>query len=125
MLVDTDVLVWYLRGNERARTAIEQLQGFSVSVVTYIELLQGMRNKRELTALRRAMRQWPAVVRHLDPEISARAAWYVEQRFLSHALQLADALQAATATVHRLPLLTANARHYSAVTELQTGAFRP
>ena len=50
MLVDTDVLIWYLRGNERAREAIESLPSFSVSVVTYMELVQGMRNQQELSA---------------------------------------------------------------------------
>ena len=125
MLVDTDVLVWYMRGNEKARKAIHRLPSFSISVVTYIELVQGMRNKEELAALRRAMRHWRAEVRHLDQEVSVRAAAYVEERFLSHSLQLADALVAATAAVGRLPLLTANDRHYRAISGLEIQRFRP
>jgi predicted nucleic acid-binding protein len=45
MLVDTDVLVWYMRGNEKAKRVIKNLNSFSISVVTYIELVQGLRNK--------------------------------------------------------------------------------
>ncbi|MEI6269250.1 MAG: hypothetical protein WCP01_10250 [Methylococcaceae bacterium] len=40
MLVDTDVLIWYLKGNNKARQEIEALSGFFISVVTYIELGQ-------------------------------------------------------------------------------------
>lgn len=50
MIVDTDVLIWYLKGNENALEAIEELNKFSISVVTYIELVQGMRNKKELNS---------------------------------------------------------------------------
>lgn len=35
MLVDTDVLIWYMRGNLKARKIIERLDGFMVSAVTY------------------------------------------------------------------------------------------
>ena len=45
MLIDTDVLVWYMRGNERAKRVIKNSDGFSISVVTYMELVQGLRNK--------------------------------------------------------------------------------
>jgi PIN domain nuclease of toxin-antitoxin system len=36
MIVDTDVLIWYLKGNENAFEAIEDLNNFSISVVTFI-----------------------------------------------------------------------------------------
>ena len=45
--------------------------------------------------------------------------------FLSHSLQLADALIGATAMVHRLPLLTADDRHYRVIRELNIESFRP
>ena len=125
MLVDTDVLVWYMRGDARAREEIEGQNGFAVSVVTYIELIQGMRNKRELSALRGAMRQWQAKVLYLDQEISTRAAGYVEEHFLSQSLQLADALIGATAVTHRLPLLTGDTRHYQVISGLQVQRFQP
>ena len=124
-LVDTDVLIWYMRGNEKARRVIDGRPGFSFSVVTYMELVQGMRNKAELRVLREAVRRWEAKVLYLDHEISARAASYVEAHFLSQSLQLADALIGATAVVHRLPLLTADGRHYRSIGELSIEQFRP
>jgi hypothetical protein len=60
LIVDTDVLIWYLRGNEKAFNTIENLERFSLSVVTYMELVQGMRNKNELNSLRQALHAWNA-----------------------------------------------------------------
>ncbi len=34
ILVDTDVLIWYLKGNPVARGTINNLSGFCISVVT-------------------------------------------------------------------------------------------
>jgi len=42
---------------------------------------------------------------------------------VSHGLQLGDALIAATAIEHGLCVLTANAKHFQAVPELQTETF--
>ncbi len=48
MIIDTDVLIWYMKGNEKAYKTIEIANTFFLSVVTYMELVQGMRNKKEL-----------------------------------------------------------------------------
>ncbi len=125
VLVDTDVLIWYLRGNERAYQTIEALNGFSISVVTYMELVQGMRNKHELNSLRQALRGWDAGLIYLSEEISAKAMFYVEQHFLSHALELADALVGATAISHGIPLLTGNDKHYRMLSDLELRRFVP
>jgi len=125
MLVDTDVLIWYLRGNEKAYEVIEKLSGFSLSVVTYMELVQGMRNKQELNSLRQALRGWNAGIIYLSEEISAKAMFFVEQHFLSHSLELADALIGSTAIVLGVPLLTGNERHYKMLNDLELRKFVP
>jgi len=58
MLIDTDVLIWYMRGNENAYQAIENTDTFFISVITYMELIQGLRNKKELALLRKALHDW-------------------------------------------------------------------
>ncbi|MBA2572115.1 MAG: VapC toxin family PIN domain ribonuclease, partial [Gemmatimonadetes bacterium] len=58
MLVDTDVLVWYLRGTPRAAEVLDQLEQFDISVVSYMELVQGMRSKEELRVLRSTLEAW-------------------------------------------------------------------
>ena len=51
MIVDTDVLIWYSKGYQNAIDA----DRFGISVVTYIELIQGVRNRRELNASKKTL----------------------------------------------------------------------
>lgn len=125
MLIDTDVIIWYLKGNEKAKTAIEKLSTFSISVITYMELVQGMRNQRELRELRRALKDWKANILYIDEEISSKAMFLVERHFLSDSMRLADALIASTALTNGLPILTANDKHYKVVKQLKLVVFRP
>jgi len=124
MIVDTDVLIWYLRGNDKAFDLIESLDSFYISVITYMELVQGMRNKKELNRFRQALRGWNVTVLYLSEEISIQAMFAVEQHFLSHSLLLADALIGATALHHGLPLLTANDKHYRIMKGIELRRFR-
>jgi len=125
MIIDTDVLIWYMKGNEKAYKAIEMANNFFISVVTYMELVQGMRNKKELNSLRKSIHSWDAKVLYISEEISSKAMFYVEQHFLSHSLELADALIGATAVAYGLPILTGDDKHYRTVKDIQITKFRP
>lgn len=125
MVIDTDVLIWYMKGNQNAYKTIENSKPFSISVVTYIELVQGMREKNELNHLRRALHAWGSKILYISEEISVKAMFFVEQHFLSHSIQLADALIGATAISHGLPVLTGNDKHYKILKGLQIKKFRP
>jgi len=125
MVIDTDVLIWYMKGNQNAYKTIENSRHFSISVVTYIELVQGMRDKNELNSLRRALHAWGSKILYISEEISVKAMFFVEQHFLSHSIQLADALIGATAISHGLPILTGNDKHYKIFKDLQVKKFRP
>lgn len=125
VMVDTDVLIWYMKGNEKAYKAVEQLNPFFISVVTYIELVQGMRDKNELLYLRRALKEWNTKIIYISEEISIKAMFLVEQHYLSHSLQLADALIGATAISNGIPILTGNDKHYKIIKDLNIKRFRP
>jgi len=47
-LIDSDVLIWLTRGDERARSRLAQIAPWQISVVTYLEIAQGCRNRQEL-----------------------------------------------------------------------------
>jgi predicted nucleic acid-binding protein len=51
--------------------------------------------------------------------------FFVEQHFLSHSVQLADALIGATAISQGFPILTENDKHYKILKGLQIKKFRP
>lgn len=125
MVIDTDVIIWYMRGNEKAYQTIENSNNFFISVVTYMELVQGLRNKKELNQLRKALHGWKAQILYISEEISAKAMFYVEQHFLSHSIELADALIGATAIACGLPILTGNDKHYRVIKDIQIEKFAP
>lgn len=125
MIVDTDVLIWYLKGNENAYQLIENSSNFFISVVTYMELVQGMRNKKELNNFRKALQIWNAKILYISEEISTKAMFYIEQHFLSNSMQLADALIGATAIAYGNPVLTGNDKHYKVLNDLEIKRFRP
>lgn len=125
MIIDTDVLIWYMKGNEKAYKAVENTPNFNISVVTYMELVQGMRNKNELNNLRRALHGWNTKILYISEEISVKAMFFVEQHYLSHSVQLADALIGATAISHGFPILTGNDKHYKILKDVQIKKFRP
>ncbi len=125
IMIDSDVLIWYMKGNANANKVIESLNGFSISVVTYMELVQGMRNKRELTLLRTALRKWNAKIFFINEDISAKAMFLVEQYYLSNSLVLADALIASTAISNGVKLLTENIKHYKVIKNIELKSFKP
>ena len=125
VLLDTDVIIWYLRGNQKAYDLIHSLNVFAISAVTYMELVQGMRDKDELRQLKRTFKQWQVKTIYMSEEISALALFYVEEYFLSHSMQLADALIGATCSNHGLTLYTANDKHYKIINDIEIKVFRP
>ncbi len=125
MIIDTDVIIWYMNGNKKAFNTLKKYQGFSISVISYMELVQGMRNKNELIVLRKALKLWGTQIHYVTEEISSRAMFYVEQHYLSHSMQLADALIGATAVSSGIPLVTGNLKHYKIIKELETIKFQP
>ncbi|MHB1155941.1 MAG: PIN domain-containing protein [Phycisphaerales bacterium] len=125
MLFDTDVLIWALRGNTKAASAVDEADERCVLIVSYMELLQGTRNKNEMRAIKSFLADAHIAVLSLTENIGHRAAIYMEEYRLSSGLDMADALIAAGAVENHQPLLTANDKHYRAVKELELVRFRP
>jgi predicted nucleic acid-binding protein len=123
MLVDTDVLIWHLRGLPKATQRLDQLSNLTISAITYLELLQGMRNQAEMIAVQKSLERRQTVRLPITPAITERAVDLMQRLVLSHGLQLGDALIAATALEHNLTVLTANTKHFSPITGLSVETF--
>lgn len=125
MLIDSDVLIWLTRGHLGAAQRLHGIAPWRISVVTYMELVQGCRDKTELARLKKGLAAHSTEVLQLTPAISERAADMVDSLALSHGMRLADALIASTAIEHELTLLSANAKHFGAIGNLKLEAFAP
>ena len=125
MIFDTDVFIWIQRGNREAARLVNEDEERILSVQTYMELLQGAQNKRQLGLTKRFLGDMGFRTLPLSENIGHRAAVYVEEYALSHGLRAGDALIAATASEHGLTLCTSNARHYRSIRGLTCHFLRP
>ena len=125
MIFDTDVLIWIFRGNAKAARALDRADRRTVSVVTYMELLQGARDKREVKAIKSFLVDMGFSVLPLCENVGHRASIYMEEYSLSTSISMADALIASAAIEANEQLFTANDRHYKAIKELDVKRFRP
>ncbi len=110
LLVDTDVLIDHLRGERRLRFDGRRL---GISVVSRCELFAG---SDEPERLRRFL--WPMIEVLIDTRIAELAGMTRRETGIA----TPDALIAATALTHRIPLLTRNRRHFDRVPELRVAA---
>ena len=109
MLYDTDVLVWFFRGNAKAVSEIQKDRDRKISVVSYMELLQGARNKTELKQIKKFLHDYAFEMVPLTENMGLRAAIYMEEYVLSSKLYMGDALIAAAAVEEQLTLCSGNA----------------
>ena len=125
MIIDTDVLIWYFKGNKNALNIINKYTPFSISTITYMELIQGMRNKNELQILKKYIKKWNVKILQINESISVRAMLLVENYYLSHSLKLGDAIIGVTAREYQETLLIANYKHYKIIQDINIEIFRP
>lgn len=125
MIFDTDVLIWVLRGHTKAADAVDAAEARAIAVVTYMELLQGARDKREVKAIKAFLADMQFRTLPLTENIGHRASIYMEEYGLSISMSMADALIAATAIEANEQLLTGNEKHYKTIKELDLKRFRP
>lgn len=125
MLFDTDVLIWAMRGSARAAAAVDNAETLELSIVSYMELLQGARNKRELHATKTALARLDFEILPLTENIGHRASIYMEGYALKSNIGVSDALIGATAVERGKVLCTANAKDYRSIAELELRVFRP
>lgn len=125
MIIDTDVLIWLLRGNVNAQNAVKASLPFDISAITYMELVQGMNNKHELASMKRIFGTLGVNIIPVNEQISNLATSLVEQYALSHSLEATDALIAATCIINQYNIFTANDKHYRFIPNLNIKIFRP
>jgi predicted nucleic acid-binding protein len=117
-LLDTDVLVEYLRGSPKAIRYIERLEGeLLLSAITVAELFSGARGEEEETALEQFLQVFE--VMPVGQDLARRGGLYRRDYGRSHGTGLADALIAASAEAAGAVFVTFNRRHYPMTSPLK------
>ncbi len=118
-LIDTDILIDYLRGHAEAVQFVESSIAEScVSVMNIAELYQGARNGGERTKLAKMISAFTCLP--VTSEIAELAGVFSHDYRPSHGCGLADCLIAATADLHGLTLATLNAKHFPMLRGVET-----
>ena len=125
MLVDTDVLIWHLRGNTRAEHFIKGDDAKAISAVTYMEIVQGLRDKEEARRWKSFLNGFDMEVLPIEEGVSAKAMFWMDEFALSQGLEIPDALIAATAETCGLILVTGNSADYRFLPGLSLKTFKP
>lgn len=112
VLCDTNIFIYAFNGKQET---IDQLQTIGlenvvISSITLMELLQGMRNKAELTQAKKKIRYFDVV--EINREISKLATQFIEDYNLRHGLQIPNAIIGATAVILQVPLYTYNTKDF-------------
>lgn len=111
MLIDTDILIDYLRGHPSAIEFIERnMDNLVISAVSVAELFQGVREGIERTKLSRMISALTVIP--LTQEIAETAGLFRRDYRDSLGCGLADCMIAATAAEHHIDLATLNDRHF-------------
>ena len=111
LLLDTDVLVDFLRGHSRAVAFVNAHSAqIILSSIVVAELYAGVRGDREQAALEALVSLFRVVP--VSGEIAKTGGLYKRDYGKSHGVSLADAILAATAEAENAELKTLNTKHY-------------
>lgn len=113
LLIDTDVLVDYLRGTSEAIEFLEEVLSHSnchLSTITIAELYVGVRDESEREILNQFIKEFK--IEECTLKIAEIGGLYRRDYGKSHGVGLADALIAATAKEIGAKLVSLNIKHF-------------
>lgn len=114
ILIDSDILIWILRGEElykdKFRRAAEESDGeIYITPIQYLEIISGVKKKEmiETKIFLDSLKMFS-----IGKDTGELAGEYVRVYKKSHSVQSADALTAAVAKLKDLKLWTNNRKHF-------------
>jgi predicted nucleic acid-binding protein len=117
-LLDTCILIDYLRGNQSVYDILVKNNNIklSMSTITLMELVIGALNKREVNYIIKAFKKINII--DLNKEISKLAQSLIIKYSKSHNLHINDALIAATALKNDVELITYNVSDFQYIPDI-------
>ncbi|MGB2842985.1 MAG: type II toxin-antitoxin system VapC family toxin [Halobacteriota archaeon] len=124
-LLDTSILIAFLRGEEdvvaKVEEYLEEFDSLSLSIITYYEILRGLKymgNEKKLRDFEELMDKSEIIT--LDREIIDRASGiYADLKRRGELIEDADILIAAPCPVKGMILVTDNEEHFRRIENLE------
>lgn len=119
VMCDTNIFIHWFNNDKQTIKKLEQigLDRIAVSVVTVMELIEGVDNKEQLQQLKKKIKHYAVV--DFSSEVSSLALQLVENYKLSQNIQIPDAIIAATAVVNNIPLFTYNTKDFRYIPKIE------
>jgi predicted nucleic acid-binding protein len=111
ILIDTDIVIDFLRGDKRAISHFKaESESIYFSAITVAEIYAGIKGKKEEVEVERLFSIFPVIA--TTNEIAREAGKFVKQYRPSYSVEIPDAIIAATSLVSGSQLHTLNVKHY-------------
>lgn len=118
LLLDTDVLVDFLRGYSKAVAFVNKYSSrIILSSIVVAELYAGVKGEKETEILNNFVSIFKVI--SVTSDIAKRGGLYKRDYGKSHGVGLADAIIAATCEAENAKLKTLNTRHYPMIKGLK------
>lgn len=116
LLIDTSIIIDFLRGYKPAINFLNNLKTINISVVTQAELIEGCRHKDDLIKIKKLIAIFEII--SINYQISKTAIKLLEDYYLQQGILFDDALVAATAIENNLTLATTDKKHFKPLKNL-------
>jgi len=117
VFVDSCIVIDFIKGIEDIKNQLSQIQIPCINFIVEMELLQGAKDRRELKKILKELNSFNRLYFH--NEIARLSTQLLKDYGLSHNLQIADAIIAATCLVYNIPLFTHNIRDFKFIPNLE------
>jgi tRNA(fMet)-specific endonuclease VapC len=117
VFLDTCIIIDYIKGIEEIKKSVIKIKKPCINFIVEMELMQGAMNKRELAKIEKELCFFNQLAFH--NQIAKLSANLIKSYALSHDLQIADSIIAATCIVYDIPLFTHNKKDFRFIPNLK------
>ena len=117
VFIDSCIAIDLLKGVRDIKKKISQIQMPCINFIVEMELFQGAKDKHELKKIEKELNSFERLNFH--NEIAKLSTQLIKVYALSHNLQIADSIIAATCLVYNVPLFTHNIRDFRFIPNLE------
>lgn len=124
-LIDTDIVSYFLKGNEKVfikfQEYLKHFDSINISIITYYEIISGLtfKNASKQLEIFENFCSTASILNITKDSIKSSAEIYSNQRIKGEAIDDIDILIAGVALSNNLVLVTNNIRHFGKIGELQ------
>ncbi|MCP4149431.1 MAG: type II toxin-antitoxin system VapC family toxin [bacterium] len=110
VLLDSCIVIDFIKDSGNIKSQISKIQNPCINFIVEMELMIGALNKPELSQIRKHLLAFKLLDFH--NEIALLSTKLINKYGLSHSIQIADSIIAATSLVYGIPLFTYNTKDF-------------